>query len=143
LALNTNAIAKNAASPGIGCNAQGFFITAGDLASAWWTLTIAGHTFLVLAGGSKWKNWAAEKSTEGKGRWVLAFVIWSVSVFLSSIGIAIELIYPQNGAFCTVLYIAVSNRRQQQRTWLVLDGRRLLLGTNFLALLYGGSLIAN
>jgi len=102
LSLNTYWIARNAVTPGPGCNAQGFFITTGDLASAWWTLIIAGHTFLVLAGGSNWKNWAAEKSTKGKARWFLALMIWSASVFLSAIGIAIEHIYPQNGPFCKV-----------------------------------------
>lgn len=103
MSLNTFPLARNEATPGLGCNAQGFFLTTGDLASAWLTLVIAGHTFLVLAGGAKWRSWAAEKSTKGKARWVLALLIWSAAVFLSAIGMAIEKIYPQDGPFCKVL----------------------------------------
>lgn len=88
--------------PGKGCNAQGFFINMGDTASACWTLVIAIHTFLQLAGGPNIRGWVAEKSMKGKSRWVLCTGVWFNACFLSSFGmIALERLTPENGPFCT------------------------------------------
>jgi G protein-coupled glucose receptor regulating Gpa2 len=104
LTLNTYSIAKNSAVPSPGCNAQGFFITAGDVASAWWAFVIAMHTFLLLAGGPKWRSWVAEKSVRGKFRWCLCAAIWLGVLFLSTVGIiVIQNINPEKGPFCIYL----------------------------------------
>jgi hypothetical protein len=103
LTLNTYSIARDAVVPGTGCTAQGILINIGDVASAWWTLVIAVHTFLVLAGRAQWRSWAAEKSVKGKSRWFLLGGVWSGSIFLSTFGLAIQNYYPDNGPYCELL----------------------------------------
>jgi hypothetical protein len=100
LTLNTYSIAREAVLPGAGCNAQGVLINIGDVASAWWTLVIAVHTFLLLAGRVQWRSWAAEKSVKGKGRWILCAGVWSGSIFLSTFGLVIQNYHPDNGPYC-------------------------------------------
>jgi hypothetical protein len=108
LTLNTYSISKNAVVPGKGCNAQGFFINTGDLASAWWTFVIALHTFSVLAGGTKWRAWATEISTKGKTRWFLAAALWTGSIFLSMIGMTlIQRLHPELGPFCKIGFFSL------------------------------------
>jgi len=91
------------AVPGAGCNAQGFFINIGDISSAWWTFIIAMHTFLVLVGGRKWKAKAIEISVKGKTRWFVVAGLWTMFLFLSSIGmILIQRLHPDRGPFCRI-----------------------------------------
>ena len=71
LSLDSYESGQNSVLPGNGCNAEGLFINIGDVSSAWWTLVITLHTFLVIAGGHRVRNWIVEKSGEGKWRWAL------------------------------------------------------------------------
>jgi G protein-coupled glucose receptor regulating Gpa2 len=103
LTLNLYGVSKNAVLPSNGCNAQGFFINIGDVSSAWWTLVITLHTFLVIAGGPNIRGWVTTKSETGKARWVLVFVLWFGVFFLSTVGMfLIQNIDPQNGPFCII-----------------------------------------
>jgi hypothetical protein len=122
--------------PGTGCNAQGFFINIGDVASAWWTFVITLHTFLILAGGPNVRGWVAEKSVAGKARWVLCFVLWFAVFFLSTVGIfLIQNVDPKNGPFCILLlWNQTNSSRQFLWSWMVLDWSKLLLLQNFLSL---------
>ena len=66
------------------------------------------HTFFLLAGGRKWRVWVAEKSMQGKGRWILTGVIWGVVVFIGVIGmILIQHLYPNKGPFCMLSFLGV------------------------------------
>lgn len=99
--LCANSLATNRLWPGFACSVQGFFINVGDVASSVWSLVIAIHTFLLLAGGQRIKAWAAEKSTSGKGRWVLCACIWGGVVFLGLIGpLLVQKLHPEKGPFC-------------------------------------------
>lgn len=96
--------------PGGVCTLQGFLIQSGDIASAIWSFIIAVHTFVLLAGGRKWRGWVAEKSTSGKGRWILCFCVWFVILFIGTIGLMlIQKLYPWKGPFCTLLFQLGSN----------------------------------
>ena len=100
-ALSSYNIAYDRLLPGIECNVQGFLINVGDVSSSVWSLVIAIHTVLLLAGGQRTRVWAAEKSTGGKGRWILCICIWLSIIFLGLIGpLAIQRIYPDKGPFC-------------------------------------------
>ena len=98
--LSSYNLARNSLWPGVACSVQGFFINSGDVGSSVWSLVIAIHTVLLLAGGQRTRIWATEKSTSGKGRWILALCIWLSIIFLGIIGpLAIEKIYPDKGPF--------------------------------------------
>jgi hypothetical protein len=85
---------------------QGLFIQSGDIASSIWSFVIAFHTFFLLAGGRRWRAWVAEKSTAGKARWILCFLIWFFVLFIGVIGlILIEKLYPEKGPFCDALLL--------------------------------------
>jgi len=88
--------------PGFACSAQGFLINVGDVGSSIWSLVIAIHTVLLLAGGQNIRVWAAEKSTGGKGRSMLGFCLWAMIVFIGLIGpLAVQPIYyDTKGPFC-------------------------------------------
>lgn len=97
-------LARDDVLPSFACSVQGFFINSGDVGSSIWSLVIAIHTVLLLAGGQRARVWAAEKSTGGKERWILAVCIWLSIVFLGLIGpLAIEGLHPEDGPFCKVL----------------------------------------
>lgn len=101
IVLDLYEVSNNSAVPGNGCNAQGLFLTLGDVSSAWWTLIIALHTFLVIAGGPNIRGYVAEKSVSGKERWILCFSLWFAVLFLSTVGMfLIQNINPANGPFC-------------------------------------------
>ena len=103
-------LAKNQLWPGFACDVQGFFINVGDVGSSVWSLVIAIHTFLLLAGGQRTKAWAAEKSTSGKGRWILCACIWSGDIFLGLIGpLLVQKLHPEKGPFCTDLMITLTD----------------------------------
>jgi len=94
-------LVQNKLWPGFPCDVQGFFINVGDVGSSVWSLVIAIHTFLLLAGGQRTKAWAAEKSTSGKGRWILCGCIWGGVVFLGLIGpLLVARLHPEKGPFC-------------------------------------------
>jgi hypothetical protein len=100
-ALSAYNIARNSLWPGFICDVQGFLINCGDVASSVWSLVIAIHTVLLLAGGQRGRVWAAEKSTGGKGRWILCIIIWLSIIFLGLIGpLAIQKIDSSKGPFC-------------------------------------------
>ena len=86
--------------PGNGCNAQGLFINIGDVSSAWWTLVITLHTFLVIGGGHRVRNWIVDKSVSGKTRFVLALGLWSAVLFMSTAGIFLVQNVEKRGPFC-------------------------------------------
>jgi hypothetical protein len=87
--------------PSFACDVQGFFINVGDVGSSVWSLAIAIHTVLLLAGGQRTRSWAAEKSTGGKGRWILCICVWLSIVFLGIIGpLLIAPLHPDKGPFC-------------------------------------------
>lgn len=100
LTLNTYDISQNSVLPGIGCNAQGFFINIGDVSSAWWTLVITLHTFLIIAGGNKVRIWVIEKSKSGKLRWIFAITLWICAFFLSTVGLFLIQYVEKKGPFC-------------------------------------------
>jgi hypothetical protein len=83
------------------CTLQGFLINSGDVSSALWSFVISVHTFTLLAGGRKWRAWAAEHSTGGRGRWFFAAGVWLFVIFISTIGFGIEKATPDRGPFCT------------------------------------------
>jgi hypothetical protein len=94
-------LVKDEVVPGPTCNLQGLFINSGDIASSIWAFVIAVHTFFLLAGGRKWRAWAAERSMSGKARWIFAAGIWSFVLFIGVIGmILIEPVNPGKGPFC-------------------------------------------
>jgi hypothetical protein len=94
-------LVHNNVLPGGLCTLQGFLIQSGDIASAIWSFIIAVHTFVLLAGGRKWRAWVAENSTAGKGRWFLCLGVWLVILFIGTIGlILIQKLYPYKGPFC-------------------------------------------
>jgi len=101
---------KDKVWPGIACDVQAFFINFGDVSSSVWSLMIAIHTALLLAGGQRTRAWAAEKSTSGKARWFLCLGIWLFVFFLAIIGpIAIQPIYYETkGPFCIAMGSDVS-----------------------------------
>jgi hypothetical protein len=91
---------------GPGCTLQGFLINSGDIASAIWSFVIALHTFTLLAGGPKWRGWAAEKTASGKARWVMCAGIWSFVFFIGAVGpVIIETLHPENGPYCIPIHI--------------------------------------
>lgn len=99
--LSSYNLAHNRLWPGFACDVQGFFINVGDVGSSVWSLAIAVHTVLLLAGGQRLRAWAAEKSTTGYGRWVICITIWLCNVFLAVIGpLAIQKIDTSKGPFC-------------------------------------------
>ena len=99
--LSAHSLATNSLWPGIACDIQGFFINSGDVASSIWSLVIALHTFLLLAGGQRSRAWAAEKSTSGRGRWFFCFGTWAFIFFLGVIGpILVQRVNPDKGPFC-------------------------------------------
>jgi hypothetical protein len=99
--LSAYNLAHNSLWPGFACDVQGFFINIGDVGSSVWSLVIAIHTFLLLAGGQRTKAWAAEKSTTGKGRWILCACIWAADIFIGLIGpTLVEALHPEKGPFC-------------------------------------------
>ena len=105
-ALSSYNLAHNRLWPGFACNVQGFFINVGDVGSSVWSLVIAIHTVLLLVGGQRTRVWAAEKSTGGKGRWILCLSIWASLIFLGLIGpLAVEKIHPDRGPFCNLHFI--------------------------------------
>ena len=115
-------LAHNRLWPGFACDVQGFFINVGDVGSSVWSLVIAIHTFLLLAGGQRTKAWAAEKSTGGKGRWILCACIWSADIFLGLIGpLLVQKLHPEKGPFCSDPAITLIDSRQRCRWRLVLD----------------------
>ena len=87
--------------PGFACSVQGFFINVGDVASSVWSLVIALHTFLLLAGGQRSRAWASEKSTMGKGRWFFCVGVWLGICFLGLIGPVVIERVTGKGPFCT------------------------------------------
>ena len=101
-ALSSYNLAHDRLWPGFTCDLQGFLINVGDVGSSIWSLVIAIHTVLLLAGGQRTRIWAAEKSTGGKGRWVFCICIWLSIVFLGLIGpLVIQRIYSdKKGPFC-------------------------------------------
>ena len=132
-----NALAKNSVHSGPSCTLQGFLINSGDIASAIWSFVIAVHTFFLLAGVHRWRSWVADKSTAGKGRWILCVGVWLFVLFIGVIGlILIEPLHPEKGPFCTPSINSVTNIRQSSGCWLVLDRQRILLGENLLSLSY-------
>jgi hypothetical protein len=103
-ALSSYNLAHDRLWPGFACNVQGFLINVGDVGSSVWSLVIAIHTVLLLAGGQRTRIWAAEKSTSGKGRWILCVCIWMSIIFLGLIGpLVIEHLYTDKGPFCIQL----------------------------------------
>ena len=97
-------LVHNNVLPGGLCTLQGFLIQSGDIASAMWSFIIAVHTFFLLAGGRRWRAWVAEKSTSGKGRWILCLGVWLVVLFIGTIGLMlIQKLYPYKGPFCNLL----------------------------------------
>jgi len=117
-------LVHNNVEPGGMCTLQGFLIQSGDIASAIWSFIIAVHTFVLLAGGRRWRAWVAEKSTAGKGRWILCFCVWFVVLFIGTIGLMlIQKLYPWKGPFCTFLSLNsdLIQFRQQCGRRLVLD----------------------
>jgi len=108
LILIAQHLRTNSVEPGPLCSLQGFLINSGDIGSAIWSFVIAMHTFFLLAGGRKWRVWVAEKSMQGKGRWILTGVIWGVVVFIGVIGmILIQHLYPNKGPFCMLSFLGV------------------------------------
>ena len=93
-ALSSYNIAHDRLSPGFACDVQGFFINVGDVGSSVWSLAIAIHTVLLLAGGQRIRIWAAEQSTSGHGRWILCISIWISIIFLGLVGpLVVQRIY--------------------------------------------------
>src|SRR5271169_1794338 len=89
---------------GPGCTLQGYLINSGDIASAIWSFVIALHTFTLLAGGRKWGSWAAEKTSSGKGRWVVCLGIWTFVFLIGAIGpVIIQNLQPAKGPYCMPL----------------------------------------
>jgi hypothetical protein len=93
---------KDAVRAGPVCTLEGFLINSGDVSSALWSFVISVHTFTLLAGGRKWRAWAAENSTGGRGRWFFAGGVWLFVLFISTIGFGIEKVTPNRGPFCII-----------------------------------------
>jgi hypothetical protein len=49
-------VGQNSLMTGPGCTVQGFLINSGDVSSAIWSFVIAVHTFVLLAGGPRWRT---------------------------------------------------------------------------------------
>jgi G protein-coupled glucose receptor regulating Gpa2 len=101
-ALSAYNLGQDSLLPGLACSVQGFFINVGDVGSSVWSLAIAIHTVLLLAGGQHTRAWAAKRSTSGKGRWILCISIWMANIFLGLIGPTLvqRLHYDDKGPFC-------------------------------------------
>jgi hypothetical protein len=100
-ALSSYNLAHDRLLPGFVCDVQGFFINVGDVGSSVWSLAIAIHTVLLLAGGQQTRVWAAEKSTTGNGRWILCIFIWLSIIFIGLIGpVVIQKLDVSKGPFC-------------------------------------------
>lgn len=136
-ALSSYNIAHDGLSPGFACDVQGFFINVGDVGSSVWSLVIAVHTVLLLAGGQRIRIWAAEQSTSGHGRWIFCISIWISIIFLGLVGpLVVQRIYIETkGPFCINLYAMTANPSHGCRRGMVLDWRKLPPRTNLLPLL--------
>lgn len=96
-------VGQNSLMTGPGCTVQGFLINSGDVSSAIWSFVIAVHTFVLLAGGSRWRTWAAEKGSSGKARWILCFGVWALVVFIGAFGpVVLQNLHPEKGPYCTL-----------------------------------------
>lgn len=108
--LLANSLRLNSTLPGPFCSFQGLLLNSGDISSAIWSLVIAWHTFLTLAGGHKLRHWVAEKSAGGALRWIICLSIWLSVLFIGVVGIAlIEKVQPERGPFCNFFRLKVSN----------------------------------
>lgn len=134
--LSANSLYTNSLWPGLACDVQGFFINMGDVSSSIWSLIIAFHTFLLLAGGQRARAWAAEKSTSGKGRWFFCLGVWASVFFLAIIGpLLVQRLHPEKGPFCTISSDHTYSRQRRRRR-MVLDWSKLPPRTDFLPLSY-------
>jgi hypothetical protein len=89
--------------PGPFCNFQAIGLNTGDLGSCLWTLVVAITTFLSIVG--PYRDWVTEKSTSGKGRWILTGAIWAFVLFVGVFGlIFIQPLHPEKGPYCTNLF---------------------------------------
>jgi hypothetical protein len=98
--LSAYPLSVNRLWPGFACSVQGFFINVGDVSSSIWSLVIALHTFLLLAGGQRARAWASEKSTMGKARWFFSAGVWGGICFLGLIGPLVIEHVTGKGPFC-------------------------------------------
>src|SRR5579859_5013667 len=97
--------------PGNFCNFQGYVLNTGNVCSSVWAFVISLHTFLLLAGGPRWRGWVAEKSSSGKGRWFFAAGIWGFVLFIGMIGMAlIQNVTPEKGPFCMIPHYFTDGR---------------------------------
>jgi len=73
----------------------------GDVGSAIWTFVIAAHTFILVVGKPKWRDWMSKKSRSGKARWILSVGVWVFILFCGLFGlIFIEPFHPEDGPYC-------------------------------------------
>ena len=128
-ALSAYNLARDSLWPGFACDVQGFFINVGDVGSSLWSLVIAIHTVLLLAGTQRTRAWAAEASTTGKGRWIVVASVWGLVIGIGLCGpLIIEPLQPWNGPFCMMpplLVVGLTRDSQQRWRWMVLDWPKL------------------
>jgi hypothetical protein len=97
----TRFLVINSVTPGPYCTLQGVVLTTGDVGSAIWTFVIATHTFVLVVGKPKWREWVSQKSTSGKGRWIFSIAIWAFTLFCGLFGlIFIQPFHPEEGPYC-------------------------------------------
>lgn len=102
--LVAHTLVNNSIFPGHFCNLQGVLLNIGDVAAALWSFVIATHTFLLLAGGRKWRAWISDFSTSGKGRWLVSVTVWFTALFIATVGLfLVQNIHPERGPFCIIL----------------------------------------
>jgi hypothetical protein len=109
-------IAKDAIlAPTATCATQGFFLHFGDVASAFWVLSIAVHTFVTAVRGIR-ISYSAFNST--------IWVVWLSALFLTVLGLALhkETYFVRAGAWCWVSDDYEAERLGLHYFWLFLSG---------------------
>jgi hypothetical protein len=109
-------IAKDAIlAPTAPCATQGFFLHFGDVASAFWVLSIAVHTFVTAVRGIR-ISYSAFNST--------IWVVWFSALFLTVLGLALhkETYFVRAGAWCWVSDDYEAERLGLHYFWLFLSG---------------------